>query len=78
VRDSCVQPPEYASCKACDEEQASMLFGLQTQEHIYFLEGETPNGAKHQGGSPHAPRKASILERKSTTSKSNKDYLNNL
>ena len=37
--------------------------------------GETP-GAKRQGGSPHAPRKASILERKSTTSKSNKDYEN--
>jgi hypothetical protein len=38
--------------------------------------GETPNGAKRRGGSPHAPRKASILERKSTTFKCYKDYEN--
>ncbi len=29
--------------------------------------GETPYGAERQGGSPHAPRKASNLEWKSTT-----------
>jgi hypothetical protein len=34
--------------------------------------GETPNGAKRRGGSPHTPWKASILERKSTTLKGNK------
>jgi leucyl-tRNA synthetase len=36
--------------------------------------GETPNGAKRQGGSPPTPRKASILERKSTTTYSRRDY----
>jgi hypothetical protein len=35
--------------------------------------GETPNGAKRQGGSPPAPRKASNLERKSTSTNSNND-----
>nr|WP_139195399.1 hypothetical protein [Mesobacillus persicus] len=29
--------------------------------------GETPQEPWRRGGSPHAPRKASILERKSTT-----------
>nr|WP_077247865.1 hypothetical protein [Bacillus sp. FJAT-27225] len=29
--------------------------------------GETPQSLWRRGGSPHAPRKASILERKSTT-----------
>ncbi|TDK58431.1 hypothetical protein E2K98_23670 [Bacillus salipaludis] len=29
--------------------------------------GETPQALKRRGGSPPAPRKASILERKSTT-----------
>jgi hypothetical protein len=36
--------------------------------------GETPAGLNSLGGSPHAPRKASILKRKSTTSKNNKGY----
>jgi hypothetical protein len=36
--------------------------------------GETPMDEKRLGGSPHAPRKASNLERKSTTLKSNKAY----
>ncbi|MFG6496529.1 hypothetical protein P8610_14285 [Fictibacillus sp. UD] len=37
--------------------------------------GETPMGAKRRGGSPHAPRKASILKRKSATHKSILDLL---
>ncbi|MFG6497500.1 hypothetical protein P8610_19210 [Fictibacillus sp. UD] len=35
--------------------------------------GETPNGAKRRGGSPHAPRKASTQERRSTTFKNIKE-----
>jgi hypothetical protein len=53
------QPPEITSCKACDEESRFGRVYLKTQEHKCFLEGETPHGAKRQGGSPHAPRKAS-------------------
>ncbi|OOE14286.1 hypothetical protein UN64_03535 [Fictibacillus arsenicus] len=34
--------------------------------------GETPQAEIRRGGSPLAPRKASILERKSTTSKATK------
>jgi hypothetical protein len=45
---------------------------LLSDAGAHFLEGETPEGAKRRGGSPHAPRKASILERKSTPFKSNK------
>jgi hypothetical protein len=36
--------------------------------------GETPKDTKCRGGSPHAPRKASNLERKSTSSISNNVY----
>ncbi|MCK6257363.1 hypothetical protein LCY76_12240 [Fictibacillus sp. KIGAM418] len=42
--------------------------------------GKSGTGETHRrvrrGGSPHAPRKASILKRKSTTPKSNKGYEN--
>jgi hypothetical protein len=37
--------------------------------------GETPKGAMRRGGSPHAPRKASNLERKSMTFKNNYEQL---
>ncbi|MDP4550660.1 hypothetical protein Q9251_07170 [Alkalihalobacillus macyae] len=39
--------------------------------------GETPQERKRRGGSPPAPRKASILERKLTHSFSNNVYMIN-
>nr|WP_301552960.1 hypothetical protein [Alkalihalobacillus hemicentroti] len=39
--------------------------------------GETPQERERRGGSPPAPRKASILERKLTLSYSNHVYENN-
>jgi hypothetical protein len=53
-------PPEKTSSKACDEEAHFGRMCLQTQEHMSFLEYR---------GSPHASRKTSTMERKSTAPK---------
>jgi hypothetical protein len=76
VQGAC-QLPEYSSRKACDEEANSDSIACRRRSK-YIRSGETLNGAKRQCGSPHAPRKASILERKSTTFKGNKFYENSL
>jgi hypothetical protein len=66
------QPPEYTSCKACDEEHAASRFACRRRGIQISLKVRPRRRISRRGGSSHTPRKARILEQKPTTFKSTK------